>query len=130
MARNKAFEKGSTDEIGVIGVTCATDITDTRVAMRFADDSNEVAVVCGDNERCVGFPDRKAKAGEAFNLRRVGTFFGIADGSDFATVNNKPWTTAANGKIRLAVFGTDLIQGFTASTAVANATVSVDKQFS
>jgi len=130
MARNYSYQKTSSDEVAAIRVTCATDVTDTRHAYRLSDDSNEVAVRCGDDELCVGFPDSEAKAGEPFNLLRVGDFKAIASGSGFATANNVPWTTAASGGVRASTPGTDKVQGYSKSTAADTGQVTVTKSLS
>lgn len=125
MPRNFTYEKSSSDDLATIDVTCATDVTDTRLAYRLSDTSNEIAVVCGDDELCEGFPNKEAKAGESFKLRRKGHFIVVASGSGFASANNIPWTTAAAGAIRAAVPGTDKVQGYSKSIGAAAAEITV-----
>ena len=98
---NKNFEFAD-DPADLIGVTCATDITDTTLAYRLSDTDNEVAVKVGDGEQITGWPDKKAKAGEPFNLR-PGKRGVIATAAEAFAANGFRIVGAANGKVRKAI---------------------------
>ncbi len=94
---------------------CATDITDTTLAYTVSTTDDETAILCGDNQVIRGFPDRKAKAGEPFLLMWSGDWevlVGTANGAIDFTAGGFPLTSAASGKLRKAVIGTDLVQGY------------------
>lgn len=126
MSNTQAFEKGSGFEAFNLSVICASAITNTRLAYRLSATDHETVVLCGDNELIGGFPDRKAAIGEAFTLRMVGHLIGVA--AEEIEIGD-PLTSAANGKLRVAVFGTDHIQGWAESNAAANEPVTVRKGF-
>lgn len=126
MSNTLAFEKGTGFEAYNLGVICASAITNTKLAYRLSATDHETVVLCGDNELIGGFPDRKAAIGEAFTLRMVGHLVGVA--SEEIAIN-EPITSAANGKLRVAVFGTDHIQGWAESNAAADEPVTIRKGF-
>jgi len=118
MANTSTFEKGPHSDPWVLGVKCASAITDTRLAYKLSTTDHETVVLCGDNEAIAGLPDRKAAALEAFNIRMAGHLVGVSDGSGVIAIND-PITSAANGKLRKAVIGTDLVQAYAESPAAA-----------
>lgn len=118
MANTSTFEKGPHSDPWVLGVKCASAITDTRLAYRLSTTDHETVVLCGDNEAIAGWPDRKAAIGEAFNVRMAGHIVALSSGAGVIAIND-PITSAANGYLRKAVIGTDLVQGYAESPAAA-----------
>ena len=120
MASNKTKEHGPEPK-ETHSVQCASLVTDTRLAYRLSDNDNELAVLCGDNDRIVGFPDRITTATDQwFNLRKiqVGSVKAVAE--EAIATNNQPVTAGSTGKIRAAVIGTDLVQFYNNSTTAAD----------
>ncbi len=114
MATTGAFEKRRGD----VTYKCASDITDTTLAYTLSTTDGETVILCGDNQPILGFPDRRAKAGEPFLLRWKGDWEvlkGTANGAIDFTAGGFPLTSAASGKLRKAVIGSDLVQGYNRS---------------
>jgi len=123
MANTSVFEKRTGD----LSVKCASAITDTRLAYKLLTTDHETVELCGDNDPIAGLPDRKAAIGEAFVARwhDWSVLTGLSDGGGVIAINDEI-TTGAAGKLRKAVIGTDIVQGY----AVTGAAAVADTAFS
>jgi hypothetical protein len=117
MANTAPFEKTVHNDPWYLGVKCATDVTNTRLAYKFSATDHETVEVCGDNETIAGWPDRRAKAGETFNLKMAGHIIGEAAVAMDLAAGGFPLTSAAAGQLRKAVAGVDKTQGYNESIA-------------
>lgn len=117
MANTAPFEKGVHNDPWYLGVKCASDVTNTRLAYKFSATDHETVQVCGDNETIAGWPDRRAKAGETFNLKMAGHIIAEAGVAMDLTAGGYPLTSAANGQMRKCVIGTDKQQAWNESIA-------------
>lgn len=118
------FRKASTDTAFSVSAVPAAAVTNTLLPYKLTGQSgrNPTADLAGDNEIIVGFPASVSSLGEAVRFDRGGLFVTIAKGAGCNV--NVPFTAAVGG-VRVAVFGTDHIQGYFTTTAAADAQVQV-----